>query len=470
MVQARILVVDDERGVRTLSSDILRRAGHEVVVAASASEALVRFAESEFDVVLSDIKMPEMDGLELCKRMREEQPEQVVILVTGYPSLETAIEGMKQGARDYITKPFTPDEMRIVVGRALKERALQDENEVFRRELRAKSGVDAILGGSAKMRALSAMIRKVARTNTTILISGESGTGKELVARAIHVHSDRAARPFVPINCGAMVGTLLESELFGHAKGSFTGAHVAKAGLVTAAARGTLFLDEVGELALDMQPKLLRLLQEGEVKAVGAVETKKVDVRVVAATNRDLRQEVQQKTFREDLFYRLNVISIEIPPLRDRPEDIPLLAERFVREAALKVRQPVEGITEAGLGYLQQRPWPGNVRELQNVIERAVILSSGGVIDSADLSDEISVAPHAEGIPAPASRCAESPYPFEGRSLEDLERHHIEVVLRACGGQKSKAAEILGINRTTLWKKLRRYDGVEGEDEPGEDF
>ena len=464
MSKARILVVDDERGIRTFASDLLRRAGYEVVTAASAPEALARFAEAEFDVVLSDIKMPEMDGIELCHKLHEQQPDQIVILVTGYPSLESAIEGLKEGARDYVTKPFTPDELRLVVARALKERELQDENEILRRDLRSQHGVDAIIGGSARMRALCATLRKVARSDTTVLISGDSGTGKELVARALHVHSDRAARPFVAVNCGAMVGTLLESELFGHVKGAFTGAHANTIGLVNAAARGTLFLDEVGELALDMQPKLLRLLQEGEVKPVGGVETKKVDVRVVAATNRDLREQVARREFREDLFYRLNVIALEIPPLRDRPEDIPLLVDKFLRDAALKARRPIDGITESGIAYLQGRPWPGNVRELQNTIERAVILASGSVIDVSDLTGEVDVAAHATGAEAPL-RPANAPYPFEGLSLDDVERRHIEHVLRTVGDQKSKAAEVLGINRTTLWKKLRRYDGLEEGDE-----
>ncbi len=460
MSKARILVVDDERGIRTLSSDLLRRAGYEVVTASSGPEALARFAESEFDIVLSDIKMPEMDGIELCHKLHEQQPEQVVILVTGYPSLETAVQGMKEGARDYVTKPFTPDELRLVVARAIEEIEIKDENEVMRRELRARHGVDAIIGGSARMRSLCATIRKVAKSNTTVLITGESGTGKELVARAVHVHSDRAARAFVPVNCGAMVGALLESELFGHVKGAFTGAHANKVGLVHAAARGTLFLDEVGELALEMQPKLLRLLQEGEVKPVGGVDTKKVDVRVVAATNRNLKDQVSKREFREDLFYRLNVIAVEIPPLRDRPEDIPLLADKFLREAAGRARRSIDGISDAGLRYLQGRPWPGNVRELQSAIERAVILSSGAVLDVGDLKGEIDIDAHSLGAEPPVV-AADAPYPFEGKSLDDVERHHIEVVLRACGGQKSRAAEILGINRTTLWKKLRRYDGLD---------
>ena len=471
MTKARILVVDDERGVRTLSADLLRRDGHDVVTASTAREALALFAESEFDIVLSDIKMPEMDGIELCRRMHADHPEQIIILVTGYPSLETAIAGMKEGARDYITKPFTPDEMRLVVGRALKERNLEDENEGIRRELRARHGVDAILGVSPKMRALCATIRKVARSHTTVLVTGESGTGKELVARAVHVHSERAARPFIAVNCGAMVGNLLESELFGHVKGAFTGAHAAKPGLVTAASRGTLFLDEVGELALDMQPKLLRLLQEGEVKAVGAVETRNVDVRVVAATNRDLRQQVDEKAFREDLFYRLNVIAIEVPPLRDRPEDIPILVDSFIREAAMKARRPIEGVTAGAMAYLQSRPWPGNVRELQNAIERCVILSSVSVLDVGDFDSELSpeaFTPHPS--PAPLSTAS---YPFEGLSLDDVERRHIDHVLRVCGGQKSRAAEMLGINRTTLWKKLRRYeeglDDADSEDDAAAD-
>mgnify|MGYP002641722865 CR=1 FL=1 len=453
-MSASILVVDDDRGVRTLSADILRRAGYEVETADSAAVALGLFEKGDFDAVLADIKMPGMDGIELCKRMRKARPDQIIILVTGYPSIDTAVRGMKQGAKDYITKPFTPDEIRLVLARALKERELLEENERLRRDLRSKHGLDAIIGVSPCMRRLFDTARKVARSDTTVLIQGESGTGKELFARAIHVHSLRAARPFVTVNCGSLVGTLLESELFGHVRGAFTGAHVSKMGLVTSADHGTLFLDEVGELALDLQPKLLRLLQEGEVKQVGSLETRKVDVRVVAATNRDLAADVADRRFREDLFYRLNVVELRIPPLRDRREDIPLLVDRFLRGSALKARKRVDGITDGALDYLQAAPWPGNVRQLENVIERAVILGSGSVIEVGDLTDNPD---EVEPLPASA-RVSPPPYPFAGQSLEEVERQHIGHVMQEVGGQKTRAAEMLGINRTTLWKKLRQYE------------
>ena len=457
---ARILVVDDERGVRTFCSDLLRRAGHQVETADSGPAALTLLAEQEFDVVLADINMPRMDGIDLCHRARQERPDQIVILITGYPSIENAVRGMKEGARDYVTKPFTPDELRLVVDRALKERELQEENERLRREMRGQHGLDTIIGISPPMHQLFDTARKVARSDTTVLIEGESGTGKELFARALHVHSSRATQPFVTVNCGSLVGSLMESELFGHVKGAFTGAHVNKVGLVTVANRGTLFLDEIGELPLDLQPKLLRLLQEGEVKPVGGVETRKVDVRAVAATNRKLAQDVKDGRFREDLYYRLNVICLKLPPLRDRREDIPLLVDRFLRAYAAKARKEIDGISEAGLQHLQQQPWPGNVRELQNSVERAVILTSNRVIGVEDLTPM--GAPPLPGSSAVSAPAAPAPYPFANMTLEEVERRHIEHSMRALSGQKTKVAEVLGINRTTLWKKLRQYEDGEG--------
>jgi DNA-binding NtrC family response regulator len=319
------------------------------------------------------------------------------------------------------------------------------------------------------MRQLFETARKVARSDTTVLIEGESGTGKELFARAIHVHSPRATQGFVTVNCGSMVGNLMESELFGHVKGAFTGAHANKAGLVTVANRGTLFLDEIGELPLELQPKLLRLLQEGELKPVGGVETRQVDVRTVAATNRDLSEDVRQGRFREDLFYRLNVICLRIPPLRDRRDDIPLLVHRFLRAYSHKARKAIEGISEEALAHLQGQPWPGNVRELQNCVERAVILTSNDVIDVEDVAPMGGApSPAPQRAPtAPGGSAAAAPYPFEDLSLEEVERRHIEHTILALGGQKTKAAEVLGINRTTLWKKLRQYED-EDEDEDGD--
>ena len=458
MANEKILVVDDERGVRTLCADLLIRAGYRVEKADSGQAALSLFLREAYDVVLADINMPGMDGIELCRRLRAERPDQLIILITGFPSIESAVRGMKEGARDYVTKPFTPDELRLVVARALQERQVQEENTRLKRDLRSRHGLDNIVGAAPSMQRLFETARKVARTDTTVLIQGESGTGKELFARAIHVHSERGTRPFIPINCGGIVGTLLESELFGHIKGAFTGAHANKMGLVTAAHKGTLFLDEVGELALDLQPKLLRMLQEGEVKPVGGVQSRKVNVRVVAATNRDLGAHVKEGRFREDLYYRLNVLCLKIPRLKDRPEDIPLLVDRFLHTFARKAGKDLQGITGAGLSYLQSCPWPGNVRQLQNVLERAVILSSGPMLDAADLAEDLSDVPLP---PQQAPRLAPPPYPFEGLALDDVERRHIQHVLDSVGGQKTRAAEVLGINRTTLWKKLRLYEGGE---------
>ncbi len=463
MANERILVVDDERGVRALCTDLLKRAGYQVEAVDSGPAALARASEQEFEVVLADVNMPRMDGIELCKRLRQERPEQIVILITGYPSIENAVRGMKEGARDYVTKPFTPDELRLVIGRALEERELREENDRMRRDLRMQHGLDNIVGAAPSMQLLFDTSRKVAVSDTTVLVEGESGTGKELFARAIHVHSPRATKPFVAVNCGSLVGTLLESELFGHVKGAFTGAHATKVGLVQVASTGTLFLDEIGELALDLQPKLLRMLQEGEVKPVGGVETRKVDVRVVAATNRDLLADVKAGRFREDLYYRLNVICLKIPPLRERPEDIPLLVDRFLRSYSVKARREIDGITDAALAHLSQQPWPGNVRELQNAVERAIILSSGRVIDVSDLAQGPRISAQPAGQPA---RLAPAPYPFTGMTLEEVERRHIEHVMTAVGGQRTRAAEVLGINRTTLWKKLRQYEGGAEVEEP----
>jgi DNA-binding NtrC family response regulator len=459
MAHERILVVDDERGVRALCSDLLKRAGYEVEAVDSGPAALARFAEAEFDAVLADVNMPRMDGIELCRRLRQERPDQIVVLITGFPSIENAVRGMKEGAVDYVTKPFTPDELRLVVARALEERELREENERLRRDLRQRHGLDSIVGVSPGMQLLFDTARKVAPTDTTVLIEGESGTGKELFARALHVHSRRATRTFVAVNCGSLVSTLLESELFGHVKGAFTGAHASKVGLFQAASGGTIFLDEIGELALDLQPKLLRVLQEGELKPVGGVESRKVDVRVIAATNRDLAQDLRAGRFREDLYYRLNVICLKVPPLRERRDDIPLLVDRFLRTYAQKARREIDGVTHAALDHLQAQPWPGNVRELQNAVERAIILSSGRVIDVADLAQGPAVALRAPEPARGAAAAAPAPYPFQAMSLEEVERRHIEHVMQAVGGQKTRAAEILGINRTTLWKKLRQYDG-----------
>jgi two-component system response regulator AtoC len=354
---------------------------------------------------------------------------------------------MKLGARDYIGKPFSPDELRMVVGRALAEDALRKENTELRREL----AYGNLIGQSAAMVELRATIEKVAHANANVLIIGQSGTGKELVARALHYHGPRAGKPFIAVNCGALVETLLESELFGHVRGAFTGADRAKRGLFLAAHRGTLFLDEIGELPLPLQPKLLRALQEGEIKPVGGLEAERVDVRVIAATNRDLGEAVAGGRFREDLFYRLNVIAIVVPRLAERVEDIPALVEHFVASAAARAGGARPGVSAAALAELQTRAWPGNVRELENAVERALVLSAGPVLDVDDF-----VTPAGAGMPTSAAD-ASATDPRSLCSLAELERIHIERVLAACEGQKTKAAALLGINRTTLWKKLRAY-------------
>ena len=436
-----ILVIDDERGIRSLCGDVLRRAGYRVEVAETGEAGVKACEQASFDLVFCDINLPGIDGLEVLETLLAVPAPPTVILITAYPSVETAVRGMKLGARDYITKPFTPDELRLVAHRALDENELRRQNHELKQEL----AYGNLVGTSPAMAQLRETIAKVARSDVTVLITGESGTGKELVARALHYEGNRAGKPFVPVNCGALVGTLLESELFGHVRGAFTGAERAKRGLVAAANTGTLFLDEIGELPLELQPKLLRAIQEGEVKPVGGVDAETFDTRVVAATNRDLRQRVAQGSFREDLYYRLNVITIEVPPLRDRPDDVAILARHFAGRAAERGGTGRVELSGEAIAWLAEQPWQGNIRELENAIERAVVLASGPVLGVDDF------APAATGSAMAAGTAAEV------SSLADVERAHILRVLDGCDGQKTKAATILGINRTTLWKKLRQY-------------
>jgi DNA-binding NtrC family response regulator len=454
--RARILIVDDERGIRALCGDILRRAGHEVEVADTGTAGLAAARASRFDLIFCDINLPGVDGLSMLPSLLDRDEPPTVILITAFPSIETAVRGMKLGARDYVTKPFTPDELRMVCDRALTEDAMRRENA----ELRHALAYGNLIGRAPAMLRLMDTVAKVAGADINVLIIGESGTGKELVARALHYQGARASRPFVPVNCGALVDTLLESELFGHVRGAFTGAEQAKRGLFLAADGGTLFLDEIGELPLALQPKLLRALQNGEIKPVGGLDAQRVDVRVVAATNRDLAQAVSKSTFREDLYYRLNVITIEVPPLRERREDVPLLAQHFAASAARRARRGCPDISPAALEWLQAQPWPGNVRQLENAIERAVVLAAGNTLGVDDFQPRTG----AMSMPAPGTGPAGTgKHPATAGdllSLDELERLHILRVLEACAGQKTRAAAILGINRTTLWKKLRHY-GIE---------
>jgi len=442
-----ILVVDDERGIRSLCSEVLGRTGYEVEAVDSAAGALAAVARKRFDLILCDINLPDQDGVSILPRLLAGEQPPAVLLITAYPSIDTAVRGMKLGARDYIGKPFSPDELRLVVRRALDE----DELRRAHGELTKRLAYGSMLGESPPMIALRATIDKVAQSDATVLITGESGTGKELVARALHFAGRRAGRAFMPVNCGALVGTLLDSELFGHVRGAFTGADTAKRGLFLAADGGTLFLDEIGELPLELQPKLLRALQEGEVKPVGGTSALRVDARVIAATNRSLEQTVKAGAFREDLYYRLAVITIEVPALRQRPGDIPLLARHFAEQAALRAERGRLHLTDAAIAHLSSQPWPGNVRELENTLERAVILAGGDVLDVADVA--AFGKPGATPMPSGVTTFVGDHVP----TLDELERTHILRVLELCEGQKTKAASMLGINRTTLWKKLRQY-------------
>jgi DNA-binding NtrC family response regulator len=444
-----ILVVDDERGIRALCSDVLGRAGHEVETVDSAAGALAAITRKKFALVLCDINLPDQDGVSILPKLLAGENPPAVLLITAYPSIDTAVRGMKLGARDYIGKPFSPDELRLVVQRALAEDELRRKHG----ELTKRLAYGSMIGESQAMQQMRATIDKVAQSDATVLITGESGTGKELVARALHFAGRRASGPFVPVNCGALVGTLLDSELFGHVRGAFTGADTSKRGLFVAADGGTLFLDEIGELPIELQPKLLRALQDGEVKPVGGTSAIRVDARVIAATNRTLEEQVKVGAFREDLFYRLAVITIEVPALRNRPGDIPLLAKHFAEQAALRAERGRVSFTDSALAHLASQPWPGNVRELENTIERAVILAAGEVLDVADVAG-----PRPTVSGATFSTFSGDTVP----TLDELERAHILKVLELCEGQKTKAAQLLGINRTTLWKKLRQY-GLDAE-------
>ena len=446
---SEILVVDDERGIRSLCSEVLTRAGHRVETVDSAAGAIAAINRAKFDLVLCDINLPDQDGVSLLPKLLAADPPPAVLLITAYPSIDTAVRGMKLGARDYIGKPFSPDELRLCVGRALAEDELRHSHAALTKKL----AYGSMVGDSPAMRQLRETIDKVAHSDATVLVTGESGTGKELVARALHFAGRRAANTFVPVNCGALVGTLLDSELFGHVRGAFTGADTSKRGLFVAADGGTLFLDEIGELPLDLQPKLLRALQDGEVKPVGGTTAIRVDARVIAATNRTLQDRIANGNFREDLYYRLAVITIEVPPLRDRPGDIGLLARHFAEQAALRAERGRVVLSDAALAHLATQRWPGNVRELENTIERAVIMANGDVLDVADVA----------GPRAPAAGAAFATFVGDHvPTLDELERAHILKVLELCDNQKTKAAQMLGINRTTLWKKLRQY-GLEAD-------
>lgn len=448
-----ILVVDDDADMRELAHDILKDRGHQVATAGSGEEALKCLAEEDYAVVLTDLRMKGMQGIELLTQIKRDYPDINVILMTAFGSVETAVEAMKHDASDYLTKPVKKDELVRVVERVLRETALRREVNRLRKEVHKEYSFHQILGKSKAIQAVFELIRRVADSPTNVLITGESGTGKELVAKAIHYNSSRKEAPFVPVNCAAIPEQLLESELFGHMRGSFTDAKADKRGLFEEAQKGTLFLDEISELPLMLQAKILRAIQEREIRRVGATKPVSVDVRIIAATNLNLSEEVKNKRFREDLYYRLNVIELKLPPLRERLEDIPLLVAAFLKKCSEAGRKEVKGVSESALAMLMDYPWPGNVRELENVIERAVTLSRGEKISPDDLPQAVQ---GARGDRRVLDEAAEKSLP-----LHEIEKEYIKKILDKTGGNKYQAAHALGIDRKTLYRKL-----AEMEDKP----
>jgi len=446
MDPARILVVDDDQSSRDLLARILASAGHQVVPLADGREAVAALdAGDPPDLVVSDIRMAEVDGLQVIDAFRERAPETPVILVTAFGNIDGAVEAIRRGAADYLSKPYDVDAIQLVVARALRQRARAMENRALRRGLRDRYRLENVVGRSEAMLQVFKTAARVAASDATVLIHGESGTGKELVARAIHTASPRASGPFVAVDCGAIAEGVLESELFGHARGAFTGAQVARRGLFEEAHHGTLFLDEIGDIGPNLQARLLRALQEGTIRRVGATEPIAVDVRVVAATNRDLEAAVKQGTFRADLYYRLHVVSLRIPPLRERREDVPLLAEHFAQKHG---RAEGAAVSPAARELLVAYDWPGNVRELENVVARALALNPSGVVMPEDLTDAVRGARHA----TPPS--AWLPDGTERPTLAEVERRYATQVLQETAGNKTRAAEILGIDRKTLYRIL----------------
>ncbi|MFO0775332.1 MAG: sigma-54 dependent transcriptional regulator [Nitrospiraceae bacterium] len=451
-----VLVVDDDVAMRELVSDILTDRGHRVIVAGSGVEAVKSCDAHNPDVVLTDLRMKGMHGLEVLAEIKRRHPQANVILMTAFGSVETAVEAMKHGAYDYLTKPVKSDDLVLTIERAIREAELRREVSHLRRAVGQAFSFHQLVGKSKAMREVFDLIQRVAESPTNILISGESGTGKELVAKAIHFNSDRKQGPFVAINCAAIPETLLESELFGHLRGAFTDAKTDRRGLFEEADKGTLFLDEIGELPVTLQAKLLRAIQEKEIRRVGSPRPTSVDVRIIAATNVDLTEEAKAKRFREDLFYRLNVIEIRLPPLRDRREDIPLLVETFLEKCARALNRPARTVAEAAMARLVDYPWPGNVRELENVIERAVTLSRTPVIAVEDLPATVR---EARGEREVIDLGVDRDWP-----LQEVERRYILRILDKTGGNKVQAAQLLGIDRKTLYRKLAEIGESAGED------
>lgn len=454
--KARILVVDDDDIILDSLQEFLRLEGYEVDVARTYEEAVNAVERTEYNVAITDVNMPGSSGFELLRLCRQQYPETVVVMITGYGTIDSAVEAIKMGAYDYLTKPIIDDELRLAVERALQQQSLIRENRTLRQQLEHRYQLQNIVGQDYKMLKTFDLIESVADGKTTVLILGESGTGKSMIARAIHAHSRRKDKPFVELACGAIPESLLESELFGHVKGSFTGAMTDKIGKFQAADGGTIFLDEISTATPGLQIKLLRVLQERQFEPVGSNDTRSVDTRVILATNTNLAKDVAEGRFRQDLYYRINVVTIHLPPLRDRIGDIPLLADHFLSKYNAQNSREVLGFADLAMEFLQRYNWPGNVRELENVVERAVVLSKGKHIEASDLPN--SVLEHTQ-----TEKQAEANYKPVSlkRALEDPERRIIELALRANNWNRQSTAEILKINRTTLYKKMKRYGLLE---------
>ena len=446
--KGRILVVDDEVNARTALLELLRDEGYAVESAADAFKALGKMADFAPELVLTDLKMPGMDGLQLLEKLREGDPDLAVIVMTAFGEVETAVRAMRAGARDYLNKPVNVGELSLVVGRELEQRRIRVEAGQLRARLSEKYSFDNIIGSAARMQDVFKTVAQIAGSRASVLVTGESGTGKELIAAAIHEHSPRAKGPFVKLHCAALAESILESELFGHERGSFTGALTRRDGRFSQANHGTLFLDEIGEISQAIQVKLLRFLQEREFERVGGNETISVDVRVIAATNRNLPQMVAEGKFREDLYYRLNVINLEMPALRARQSDVPLLATHFLRKYAAENGKELRGFTSEALEHLTGYNWPGNVRELENVVERAVVMSKSTEVTLGDLPPQFAAVKPREGLLIP------------GATMDEIERYAITKTLESTGGSTSRAAEILNISVRKIQYKLHEYESA----------
>jgi two-component system response regulator PilR (NtrC family) len=470
VIKPRILIVDDEPSMREMLGIVLRRDGYDVLIAPNGTQALALLQSERVDLLLSDIRMPDLSGVEVLRAAKAANPDLVAFMMTAFASTDTAVEAMRLGAVDYFTKPFNMDELRLKVRQQLEAHRLKEENVLLKRALNTRHEFSSIIGRSPVMLSVFKMIETIAKTSSTVLITGESGTGKELAARAVHYNSLRRDHPFVALNCGALPETLLESELYGHMRGAFTGADTNKKGLIEVAERGTIFLDEIGEMTPTMQVKLLRVLQERRFRRLGGTEEVQADIRIVAATNQDLQKGVAEGRFREDLFYRINVIPIHLPPLRDRVEDIPLLAEHFLEKYAAQMEKPVRSISQEAQEWLCAYQWPGNVRELENVIERAVALeATPSVLPDSLPAHLVAVSMRRPGPPAaadaePPAGPLPAPLPdlSEGFDLEaqgeEFYRHYLSLALLRAGGVQTQAAELLGMSFRSFRYYVKKFN------------